>query len=77
MGSEVNHSVQNILKLLVNLSWSGNQSRYKWGKKTEFCPSVIYVTYTKIRFCHCRRRPTIENSAVEYPRVLTEMGRRL
>jgi hypothetical protein len=26
---------------------SGRKSRYKWGKKTEFYPSVIYVTNPK------------------------------
>lgn len=78
MGNEVNHSLQNILKLFVNLSLSGNQSRCKWGKKTEFFPSIIYVTNPKTILCRCRRRrPTIANSAVEYPRILTEMGHRL
>jgi hypothetical protein len=77
MGSGVNHSLQNILKLFVNLYFSVNKSRYKWGKKTEFCPSVIYVTNPKTILCRCRRRPTIANSAVEYPRILTEMGYRL
>lgn len=76
MGSEVKQLLQNILKLFVNLSLSGNQSRYKWGKKTEFCPSVIYVNPKTILF-PCRRRPTIANSALEYPRILTEMGHRL
>lgn len=34
MGSEViNYSLRNILKLFVKLSLSGNQSRYKWGRK--------------------------------------------
>jgi len=47
------------------------------GKKTEFCPSVIYVTNPKTILCRCHRRPTIANCAVEYPPILTEMGHRL
>ena len=77
MGSGINHSLQDILKLFAYLSLSGNQSRYKWGKKTEFCCSLIYVTNPKTILCRCRRRPTIANSAVEYPRIVTEMGNRL
>jgi len=78
MGSEViNHSLQNILKLFANLSSSGNHPRYKRGKETEFCPSVINVTNPKTILCRRRRRPTIANSAVEYPPILTEMGHRL
>jgi hypothetical protein len=78
-GSGVNHSLQNILNLFVNLSFSGNKSRKKWRKKTEFCPSVIYVTNPKTNLCRCRRRrrPTIATGAVEYQRILTEMGHRL
>lgn len=77
VGSEViNYSLQNILKLFVNLSSSGNQSRYKWWKKTESCPSVIYVTNPKTIICRCRHRPTIANCAVEHPPIPTEMGHR-
>jgi hypothetical protein len=78
MGSKVNHSLQNIQNLSVQLLSSGNQSRYKWGKETKFCPSAIYVTNPKTILCRCRRRrrQTIENSAVTYPPILTEMGHR-